>query len=98
MSYLDKPLYKLKPDEPRNYANVSNALEVTERGGVRIRHVQVNTSLFHLMRALKVPVSSQVLLYLDIEKDRAVFGMMVDDTDMYDLWSYSTKLLPPFLD
>lgn len=98
MNYLDKPLFKLKPDNPRQYANVSNALEVTERGSSRVRHVQVSTSLFHLMRTLKVPVSSQVTLYLDIEKDRAVFGMMVDDLDIHDLWDYATKLLPPFLD
>jgi hypothetical protein len=96
--YLDKPLFKLKPDTPRQYANVTNALEVTERGKAWVRHVQVSTSLFHLMRHLKVPVSSAVTLYLDIEGPVAVFGFMVDDQDMYDLWAYSSKLLPPFLD
>lgn len=98
MTYLDQPLFKLKPDtEPRLYANVSNRLEIAEAGRVRYALVQVNTSVFHLMHHFGVPPTAEVTLYLDVERDRSVFGITTDDGQFYDLWVYLTKLLPGFL-
>lgn len=96
---LDKPLFNLKPDAgPRLYANICNTLEVVRAGKVSYRHIQIGASLFHLMHHLKVPVDSEVTVYLDIEKGRAVFGIMINEQSIHDLWSYADNLLPPFLD
>lgn len=95
---LDKPLFKLLPDaSPRQYANVSNLLEVVRGGRVTTAHIQVGASLFHLMHYLGVPVDAEVSLFLDQEGDRMIFGISVNEDQIHDLWSYSIKLLPPFL-
>lgn len=95
---LDKPLFPLKPDSPRLYANVSNALEIVRGGEISVRHIQVGASLLTLMRTLKVPQSASVTLYLDIEKGRAIFGLVVDNLIFHDLWDLPVAALPPFTD
>lgn len=96
---LDAPLFKLKPDKaPRQYANVSNRLEIARAGEVYHVLTQVGSGLFTLLRFLKVAPSSSVTMFLDFDQGRAVFGVMVDDLDIFDLWDYAPNLLPPFLD
>jgi hypothetical protein len=95
---LDRPLFKLKPDAgPRQYANVPNALEVARGHRTHTRHVQVSASLFHLMRHLDVPVTASVSLYLDHDAGLWYFGLMVNDRDIIDLWSYPDHEIPPFI-
>lgn len=96
---LDAPLFKLKPDKaPRQYANVSNRLEIAKAGEVYHVLAQVGTGLFTLLRFLKVAPTSRVTMYLDHDKGQAIFGVMVDDLDVFDLWTYPAGTLPPFTD
>lgn len=96
---LDKPLFPLRPDSsPRLYANVSNALEIVRGGEISVRHIQVGASLMTLMRALKIPQAASVTLYLDIERGRAIFGLVVDNLSFHDLWDLPEAALPPFTD
>ncbi|MEG1121222.1 MAG: hypothetical protein RSE62_03365 [Citrobacter sp.] len=93
------PQFPLLPDDrARYYANVDNRLQfVYPDGRVRNFPIVVHTSLFSMMReVLKVPVDSEVTMYLSDTGDRRfVFGIMWDEEDFTDLWYYTPATLPP---
>lgn len=95
---LDHPLFRLVPARgPLMYANVSNALEVSLAEKTVSHYVEVGTNLFHLMQKLKVSPESKVLLFLDVIGRSAYFGIMVDEVDLFDLWSIPFNSLPDWL-
>lgn len=95
---LDRPLFKLIPArEPVAYANVTNAMEVSLAEKMVTHYIEIGTELFHLMYSMKVPRDSQVMPFLDIVGRRAVFGVMVNATDLLDLWTLPLSEVPDWI-
>lgn len=99
MAYLfDRPQFPLIPArDPMKYANVSNLLEVSRNGRIKRYPIEVHTSLFSLMRYFGVPVNSEVTLYLDRVDGRWIFGMLVNEDALYDLWHLPDNKLPSWI-
>ncbi len=102
---FDRPQWHLLPDPKgeRNYANVSNILEIV-RGRYFLRApVVVNAELFTLMREVfKVPVESACSLSMDLVGQFYVFSLYAGETvgwgpNLYDLWSYPASSPPGWL-
>ncbi len=93
---FDSPQFPLMVAEQEvQVANVSNRLEIGHRGKDLIKYLNVHTVLFQIMWALGVPVDSSVTLYLDDDGRKMVFGMLVDDNRLIDLWHYTFDQVPP---
>lgn len=105
MLVFDRPQWNLLPDPigVRDYANVSNRMEVALCSGTHHVAVAVPTGLFTLMRdVFKVDTGTPVTLSIE-EVDgsrgdpRFVFSMLAGDDNLYDLWDYSEGSLPRWL-
>jgi hypothetical protein len=95
---FDSPQFPLVlASGPADIANVSNALEIGYRGREMVKYLNVHTGLFQIMLALNVPLDSSVTLYLDEDGRKMVFGILIDDNRLIDLWHYTTDQLPPAL-
>lgn len=95
---LDSPLFTLVPDtHRRDYANVSNLLDVLYRGRETTVPVVVNTTLFQIMASMHVEVGSAVTMFLEEDARRLLFGIVVDDREVFDLWHYMMDDVPPRL-
>lgn len=96
---FDTPQFPLIPAAGRmDYAIVSNLLEVS-RGSNRLQvPIEVNTSLFSIMARLGVGKDSKVSLYLDYNHHQWIFGIFVDEQELYDLWVVPVKKLPSWID
>lgn len=79
------------------YGNVSNLLEIAKDGRAKKVPIEVNTTLFSVMDKLGVPVHSRVTLYLDFERGGWLFGISVDENEIFDLWRYRSNALPDWL-
>lgn len=96
---FDTPLFPLIPgSRTMLYGNVSNLLEVSKEGRAKKVPIEVHTSLFGVMSHLRVPVESHVTLYLDFDRGAWVFGLSVDENEIYDLWHYREAKLPEWLE
>lgn len=87
-----RPLFRLRTDPlktPRSCINVSNMLEVSRRGKDTEVCVDVPAALFTVMRTLGVSPDSNVTMYLEEDGPRLLFGILVDDEEVYDLWHYT---------
>lgn len=87
-----RPLFRLRPDPlktPRRCINVSNTLEVSFRGRDAEVGVDVPAALFTVMRTLGVSPDSNVSMYLEEDGPRLLFGIMVDEEEVHDLWHYT---------
>lgn len=92
---FSSPLFKLKTmAQPLQFANVSNALEVSKGSREFLRYVEVPATLFSVMRSLAVPQSVDVTLFLEQDGPRYLFGMVTSDDQLYDLWHYTHDALP----
>lgn len=96
---FDTPQAPLTPDTAgeRNYGNISNRMEVTERGRTYYVLVAVPTCLFTFMAQVAgIKPSQEVTLSLEKLGDYFVFSLMTD-TSLYDLWSYPGDSIPGWL-
>ena len=84
-------------DEARQVANVSNRLEVSHRRKELVKYVNVSTTLFQIMLALYVPIESEVTLFLDTDGPRMLFGILIDEDQLIDLWHYTMDQVPHVL-
>ena len=92
---FDRPQFKLIPQAMEvQYANVSNCLDVTTRRGDHTVFVEVDTSLFTIMAALGVKLDSEVTMYLEYHDQRWLFGLVIDDEQLIDLWYYLPDSVP----
>lgn len=93
--YFTQPLFRLRTEAvARQYVNVSNRLDVSYRGRDTEVFVEVPAALFTVMRTLKVPVDSSVTLFLEEDGQKMLFGLVVDEEQLYDLWHYTKDSLP----
>jgi hypothetical protein len=97
---FDSPQFGLVPDtEVRMYGNVSNDLVIEgEDYSERENPVVIPTSLFLMMKdIMKVDPTAPAFLYLAKDADLYVLGVAWSDVDFCDLWTYTDKTLPHFL-
>jgi len=96
MTVFQAPSFALKPDtSPRMHASVSNRMQVAYRGREMEKLVQVSSALFPILRVLGVKPENQVTLYLDEDGRKMVFGLIIDDERIIDLWHYTMDRVPP---
>lgn len=89
---FDRPQFKLTPDTIRRmYATIDNGLMIYTGGRDLLRPVLVPAEMFTIMDFLRVPVVSEVRMYLDDtdREGRMIFGVVVDDDELFDLWHVS---------
>ncbi len=101
------PQFHLVPDRMvRNYANVSNRLEIAGRSSTWAAAVCIPTSLFTLTKsAWGVSPSDSMSLAIDeiqVEDDTAyLLSLLVikqsGEESLYDLWTYSPASLPRWM-
>lgn len=98
MTVFPNPAFALKPDtQTRRYANVSNSLNIFYGGREYTRLIQVGTALFPIMRLLRITPEDQVSLYLDEDARKMVFGLIINEERIIDLWHYTMDRVPPFI-
>lgn len=89
------PLFTLRQaPATQQWANVSNTLDVLHRGREGVRLIQVGTALFPVLQFLKVDPESVVTLFLEDDGNRFLFGVVVDDEELFDLWHYTPDQVP----
>lgn len=100
---FQKPQFPLLPDPHglRNYANVSNTLEIAFSTGTRRVALAVPTGLFTLMKdVFNVLPEDRVQLGIVEEEgadDPGFVFYMVHKSSVYDLWRYSSAGLPAWM-
>ncbi len=97
---FDSPQFALIPDtEVRMYGNVSNDLVIEDEDyAERENPVVIPASLFLMMKdILKVDPTAPAFLYLAKDGEFFVLGLAWSDSEFCDLWVYSDKTLPHFL-
>lgn len=93
---FDKPRFALRvADSHQMYALVDNELEVSYAGQDFSRYVDVPTELFTLMKFLRVAPDQHVTLFLEEDGPFLLFGMIVSDEVVHDLWHYAVNSVPP---
>ena len=93
---FDRPQFRLVPDVEgtRNYANVSNELEIARGRRVSTAPIKVPAALFTLMReVMGIDPSSSVTLSADYLSDYgldmyvlSLYAKGPDQEELYDLW------------
>lgn len=92
---FDTHQFLLRSDpSPRQFANLSNRIDVTLNRVAFYRYVEINSFLFTLMRALKVSRDSEAEMFLEVDGPKMLFGLVVDDREVYDLWHYTRDQIP----
>lgn len=95
---FNKPLFSLVPmDRSQHWANVSNAVEVSHNGRDSVAYIEVSATLFPILADLKVPLDSEVVLFLEDDGPRMLFGIIVDGEQLHDLWHYTMDKVPASL-
>jgi hypothetical protein len=101
---FDRPQFSLRSDRAgiRNYANVSNLLEVAD-AGLRVHYVavEVPATLFTLMRRVfNVPPTDVACLALDeltSGRWRYVLSLRYGADQLVDLWGYTAADYPKWM-
>lgn len=97
---FETPQFPLIPDtEARYYANVSNDLVIQGEDYEKCEnHVVIPASLFSIMKdILKVDPATDAFLYLAREGEYFIFGLAWSATEYTDLWLYTERSLPEWL-
>ena len=99
---FDRAQWKLLPDPkgPREYANVSNVLEIVSGRAVIRVAVAVPTELFTFLREVaKSDPAHPVRLALDLVGPWYVFSVFIagEDDKLIDLWAYAARGLPEWM-
>lgn len=92
---FDKALFPLVPmDHQQHWANVDNTIDVQYRDREQVAFIEVSATLFPILADIGVPVDSNVTLFLESDGPKMLFGIIVDDTVLYDLWHYTMDRVP----
>lgn len=80
--------------KPRQFANLSNRLDVDLARTSFTRYIEINSFLFTILRRFKVSRDSEIELFLEADGNKLLFGMVIDNREVLDLWHYTRDQLP----